>query len=206
MAQRERSTGIWMTLVTALWIAFAIGLVVLILFAAGILGPTADDGNGDQDTTAVAEQNGEAEGDGTDQDADQDTEQAEDADDAQQDEAESQENGESDAQAVFTSEQADRGEQVFSQSCAECHGGQLDGDPPLTGETFVSTWDGMPVHALYEIISQTMPQDDPGSLSNEEYEDVIAHILAFNGMQDGDSELDSQDSDAMEVNIRLGDG
>ncbi len=182
MAQRERRTGIWMTLVTILWIAFAIGLVVLILFAAGVLGPTGGNGDDGSDTVAVAEQNGEDNGE--EESADQ--------------------NGD-ESQTMFTSQQADRGQQVYSQSCAECHGGQLDGDPPLTGGTFAATWDGMPVHALYEVISQTMPQDDPGSLSPEEYADVTAHILAFNGLPDGDDELDPENSDTMEAVIRLDD-
>ncbi len=201
-----------MTLVTILWVLLGIGVVVLILWWGGIIG--GSDGNGTE--TTISESNGgngdDTEESGTDtEETDGDDATAGDGSDGDGEQADSEEGDSQDAsdeeagqQTVFTAEQADRGQEVFSANCAQCHGGQLDGDPPLTGGTFASTWEGMPVNALYEVISQTMPQDNPGSLDAESYTDVTAHILAFNGMPDGDSELQAGDDDALQTLIALG--
>ena len=34
-----------------------------------------------------------------------------------------------------------------------------------------------------------MPENNPGSLTDQEYVDVIAYMLSFNGMPAGDDEL-----------------
>jgi mono/diheme cytochrome c family protein len=77
--------------------------------------------------------------------------------------------------ATYTAEQAARGAQVYQTTCARCHPpGQLD------GEAFVVGWDDARVSALFTMIRNTMPQDKPGSLSDEQYVDVIAYLLQQN--------------------------
>jgi cytochrome c len=77
--------------------------------------------------------------------------------------------------ATYANEQAVRGQQVYQATCARCH-------PPghLDGETFEVGWNERRVFDLYSLLTNTMPQDKPGSLSDEEYIDVIAYLLQRN--------------------------
>jgi len=86
--------------------------------------------------------------------------------------------------AVFTAEQALRGQRVFTTVCSACHGRN-----EFTGPIFAFTWMAEPVGHLFQHISTTMPQDQPGSLSGEEYAAIVAYLLRLNGRQAGDSEL-----------------
>ena len=86
--------------------------------------------------------------------------------------------------AVYTSQQAERGQGVFSTVCSACHGRN-----EFSGPIFALTWMAEPVGHLFEHIRTTMPQDQPGSLSNEEYAAVLAYFLRVNGREAGDVEL-----------------
>jgi len=203
MANEQRTANIWMTLVTILWVALGLGVVVLILWWGGIIGG----GNGNGTETTVSETSGDNGADSDQSDDGGDAADEDNGDAVADDEGDSTGNGEGDGEAevqsIFTAEQAERGQEEYSANCAQCHGGQLDGDPPLTGQAFSSTWEGMPVNALFEVISQTMPQDSPGSLSDETYADITAHILAFNGMPEGEDELQPGDDEALQTLIFL---
>jgi mono/diheme cytochrome c family protein len=77
--------------------------------------------------------------------------------------------------ATYANEQAVRGQQIYQTTCARCHPpGQLD------GETFEVGWNERRVFDLYSLLTNTMPQDKPGSLSDDEYIDVIAYLLQRN--------------------------
>jgi len=82
-------------------------------------------------------------------------------------------------QGVYSTEQAQRGQTLYKDQCAPCHGTTLGGDiaPPLTGNDFVSVWDKQPLSALFNKIRRTMPQDAPGKLTGEQVADVVAYIL-----------------------------
>ena len=90
------------------------------------------------------------------------------------------------ATAYFTSAQAERGERTYRTVCSVCHGRN-----EFTGMIFSLTWMAEPVGHLYEHISTKMPQDEPGSLSPEEYVAVVAYLLQINGRAPGDRELPS---------------
>lgn len=85
---------------------------------------------------------------------------------------------------TFTVEQATRGQRVFTGICSTCHGRN-----EFSGPIFAVTWRAEPVSAIYEHISTNMPQDRPGSLTPEQYVDVLAFILQLNGIQPGSQEL-----------------
>ena len=72
---------------------------------------------------------------------------------------------------------ATRGQAVFKERCAVCHGEALEGlvGPPLTGDEFAKTWSSQP--ALVDKIQKTMPQDDPGSLTPAQAGDLAAFIV-----------------------------
>jgi S-disulfanyl-L-cysteine oxidoreductase SoxD len=94
---------------------------------------------------------------------------------------------------VYTSEQAKRGETLYANECASCHGTALNGGesaPPLTGGEFFSNWDGLTVGDLFERIRTTMPADHPGKLTREQDADVLAFVLSVNRFPEGKTELD----------------
>lgn len=104
---------------------------------------------------------------------------------------------------VFTDDQAARGQSAYSGACSFCHGRRLNGapddpdmrsSPPLARARFLREWEGRSLATLYEYTRLTMPEDNPNSLAEEEYVDIIAYLLSASGMPAGDDELapDSQ--------------
>ncbi len=84
---------------------------------------------------------------------------------------------------VYTEEQARRGEERIEDVCAACHMADW-----FTG-TFLQSWAGTTVSALYEVISSTMPLDQPGALKRQQYADILAYIFELNGLPPGQEEL-----------------
>lgn len=92
------------------------------------------------------------------------------------------------ADGIFTSAQADRGEQLFQDVCSECHD-QADWTEP----GFRGRWEDQSVFQLWYYINDRMPYDDPWSLSREQVTDVLTYILELNGLPAGDAELGTDD-------------
>jgi mono/diheme cytochrome c family protein len=93
---------------------------------------------------------------------------------------------------VFTDEQAKRGEPLYGKYCTSCHGSTLEGAemaPPLAGSAFSANWDGLTLGDLFERMRVSMPQDNPGSLSRQQYVDVLTYILSYNKFPAGKTEL-----------------
>ena len=85
---------------------------------------------------------------------------------------------------VYTAAQAERGKKTFSDKCTACH------EPSrFTGDTFHEVWDDKPLKEIWDIASGTMPEDNPGSLKQQEYADIIAYFLSLNEYPAGDAEL-----------------
>jgi alcohol dehydrogenase (cytochrome c) len=101
----------------------------------------------------------------------------------------------------YTKEQAQTGAQVYSQSCSLCHGSRLQGDPApaLTGAAFAQALQSTytTTSKLYALIATQMPVNDPGSLSKEQYTEVLAFILAENGYPAGGASLDAAHLDEL---------
>ena len=93
---------------------------------------------------------------------------------------------------VYTPEQAKRGQAIYVDACAKCHIEDLSGgkdSPPLVGDDFLGGWKGKTVGDLYDEVRMTMPFDNPGKLTAEQYSDVIAYIFSANKFPAGDKEL-----------------
>jgi mono/diheme cytochrome c family protein len=94
---------------------------------------------------------------------------------------------------AFTEASALRGEALYMERCANCHGQNLVSvvaeAPTLTAPGFRFTWVGKTMGERFERIRATMPFGNPGILSDQEYLDIIAYILKFNGYPTGDQEL-----------------
>jgi quinoprotein glucose dehydrogenase len=96
-------------------------------------------------------------------------------------------------EGVFSPDQADRGKASYVQRCGACHGATLAGTgeaPGLTGGEFVSHYDQLTVGDLFERVRTTMPNNAPGTLSRDEYADVVAFLLQANGFPAGAKPLD----------------
>ena len=86
---------------------------------------------------------------------------------------------------VYTAAQAERGKKTFGEKCSGCH------EPSrFSGDSFHEAWDGKPMKEIWDIASGTMPEDNPGSLKQQEYGDILAYFLSLNEYPTGDSELE----------------
>ena len=92
------------------------------------------------------------------------------------------------ADGIFTMAQADRGLELFEETCAECHDVE-----DWTDAGFQGRWEGESVFQLWYYINDRMPYDDPWSLSRQQVTDVLTYILELNGLPAGDSELATDD-------------
>jgi mono/diheme cytochrome c family protein len=86
--------------------------------------------------------------------------------------------------ASFTVRQADRGQYDFGAVCGDCHS-----TSEFRGDNFLYKWRRRTAWDFYKLITTTMPENAPGSLSDEQYVDVIAYILQMNGFEAGAGEL-----------------
>src|SRR6266571_2302214 len=86
---------------------------------------------------------------------------------------------------VFTADQAARGRDVQAGMCRSCHTG------PTPTPTFKTNWVGRPLSDLFRYLSDEMPKNSPGSLSPEEYTQVLAYLLQAVGLPVGKNELPS---------------
>ena len=110
---------------------------------------------------------------------------------------------------VYTDAQASRGESVYTASCSVCHGDNLGGSemgPGLAGSSFLEFWEGLSLGDLLQVMSVSMPQDNPGSLETAQYVDVIAYMLQVSEMPAGSEELPVDESGLGEVTIKAQEG
>ena len=100
--------------------------------------------------------------------------------------------GQTTRDGVYTETQAKRGEEIYAKSCASCHASDLSGSgqaPALADADFAKEWDAQPLSDLFERIRTTMPQDKPGTLTQQQASDVTAYILKANKFPGGRAEL-----------------
>ena len=99
--------------------------------------------------------------------------------------AQQQENGQRSTRAgVYNREQWMRGSDIYAGMCAGCH-------PAVThvGPAFNKSWAGKKLSELFGFLRERMPKNDPGSLSEQEYVDVMSYMLRLNGFPAGVEEL-----------------
>lgn len=92
-------------------------------------------------------------------------------------------------QGVYTAAQAARGAKLFESNCTTCHREPGGTAPVLAGERFTKTFSDATLQVVFTTIKTTMPRNAPGSLSDAEYVDVVAHLLKINSYADGMNEL-----------------
>ena len=92
------------------------------------------------------------------------------------------------ADRVYSDAQATRGQQLYQKQCVTCHGSALEGvvGPPLAGDGFLSVWSTRSLADLVAKIEQTMPPEQPGSVSRPQAIDLTAYVLRAGKFPPGD--------------------
>jgi S-disulfanyl-L-cysteine oxidoreductase SoxD len=93
---------------------------------------------------------------------------------------------------IYTDGQARRGDVLYAQRCASCHGPDLGGlgqAPTLAGKDFTEGWLELSVGDLFERVRISMPADSPGSLPRPDVADVLAFMLSKSAYPAGQNEL-----------------
>ena len=101
------------------------------------------------------------------------------------------------ADGAFTEAQATRGQQLYDVHCAGCHQMTLRGSAhgsELKGSTFQAKWGPQSSTDLLRYNLANMPPAASDSLRESEHVDIIAYILAANGLAGGDEELRADSS------------
>ena len=96
------------------------------------------------------------------------------------------------AGGLYTAAQAAAGRTAYQANCAACHLANLAGQgdvPQLAGSTFIDGWGRRSTRDLVSFLQLTMPPTRPGSLSPEEYVNIVAFILEANGAPAGNQPL-----------------
>lgn len=99
---------------------------------------------------------------------------------------------------VYTAQQAARGRDVYALACAACHTPATHTSP-----AFVLAWDGRPLSDLFGYLRESMPKNEPGSLSAQEYVQVMAYLLRMNGFPAGADELPADSTALVRIRIRM---
>jgi len=113
---------------------------------------------------------------------------------------------------AYTEQQAAHGKQLFTRHCAVCHGPEGHGGtvpaqfsqhaglqaPPVAGPG------GLPgmttAGQVYKFITTNMPLNAPGTLSKQDYIDIVAFDLQANKiMEPGDKPLTAADADKIQL-------
>ncbi len=85
---------------------------------------------------------------------------------------------------VYSTAQAGRGEEKFNQVCTACH---LVSD--LSGSRLREKWEDQSVGDVFDFVSNSMPEGDPGSLTKAEYASILAYLLKQSGYPAGEADL-----------------
>jgi len=95
---------------------------------------------------------------------------------------------------VYTEDQADVGETLYKEHCLLCHDKKYF-------RPVLKRWEGQPLSIMFTVMSTSMPESNPGFLSQKEYVDILAYILSLSRYAAGDTELDQADGALNELMV-----
>jgi hypothetical protein len=93
---------------------------------------------------------------------------------------------------VYSEEQAAKGKVEYETHCEVCHQKDLTGrasggeGAELVGNVFTRKWEFQNLNQLFSEIKKRMPRDNPGTLSDEGYLNIVAYMLQVNKFPAGD--------------------
>jgi S-disulfanyl-L-cysteine oxidoreductase SoxD len=94
--------------------------------------------------------------------------------------------------SVYSDSQATRGDTLYKNTCAKCHGANLagtDSAAELSGKSFLGNWDGLTLDQLYDKVYTSMPPDNPKSVPRGQLADILAYVLSQNHFPAGKQPL-----------------
>lgn len=89
---------------------------------------------------------------------------------------------------IYSGPQAEQGLATFKEICAVCHS-----TSQFTGAAFDKKWVSRRAFDLFEQLRTTMPQDNPGALTREQYLAVVSYLLKLNNYPVGSQPLPDND-------------
>jgi mono/diheme cytochrome c family protein len=102
---------------------------------------------------------------------------------------------------LYTMAQAKAGAAIYTSTCAACHGGNLQGvsAPAIAGAEFQKTAvsNKYTVSIIRTIVTQNMPLSNPGSLTDPQYAQIMAYLLAENCYPAGAKPFPTDDTPAL---------
>jgi polar amino acid transport system substrate-binding protein len=116
-----------------------------------------------------------------------------------------------DGTEISFADQVERGAKIYGDKCASCHGAQGQGGekaPPLVGAEALplapraGAKRDVEFHTAADVfgwVKVHMPGDAPGSLSDEEYVDVLAFDLKANGVDLAPGHLDAERAQTLKL-------
>ena len=106
--------------------------------------------------------------------------------------------------SVLFASQADAGAQAYATNCAICHGVNLQGSalgPILSGQSFLGQWGRQSPADFYNYIKANMPPGDNESVGDEDYINIVAHVMRSSGVADTNPMLTAQSDYPLASNI-----
>lgn len=97
---------------------------------------------------------------------------------------------------VFTAAQASKGREVYLLACVSCHS-----PADHTGGGFWQDLLGKTVASFFSYLRNNMPQDNAGSISQDDYVNVTAYMLGLNGMPVGERALTADSVSQAKIRI-----
>ena len=106
---------------------------------------------------------------------------------------------------VYTTEQAKRGQDAYTQYCIRCHKPDLLGiEAAMKGEPFMERRREDNLETLFLDMKATMPRGNPGGLSDQTYTDIISFLLQSNEMPPGSVELKPNELEKVQLIRKTG--
>lgn len=93
---------------------------------------------------------------------------------------------------VYSKEQAESGEALYQQHCLVCHDKKYF-------RPVLKRWNGQSVAVLFDVMSGSMPESNPGGLLDDEYVDILAYIFSRSRYPRGEEPLMLEDLAAITV-------
>jgi mono/diheme cytochrome c family protein len=95
---------------------------------------------------------------------------------------------------VYSKAQAKAGEKLYTDHCILCHDKKYF-------RPVLKRWEGQPLSILFTVMSTSMPESNPGFMTEKEYVDILAYILSLSRYAPGDAALDYQDGALNEITV-----
>lgn len=95
---------------------------------------------------------------------------------------------------VYTKDQAKVGERLYAQHCLLCHDKKYY-------RRVLKSFDGQSLDILFTVMSTSMPEGNPGFLTEKENVDILAYALSLSRYVPGDTELDYRNGALSEITV-----